>query len=254
MTNPAKQLRLSDLFVVTGVLAGYTAQWNINSWNVGDLVLCFTLLVVWNRPLVFRFWACGMATYGAGLLVFGLNQPFPTQRVLPSSWGAAILVEAIAAMYVFPALLESVAEVSENADGPSTLSDSAAELTAPKKSYSIWSLLVIMTLLAVLASPFPSAVCRAFYHPVTLEYFVTHQLIVWTAIATTVWILTRRRLLVACLLFTLMAITWCPIALEAYVDSTAIYPILNRCGVGWLYLDFYTYLRFKFEYETILCD
>ncbi len=120
-----------------------------------------------------------------------------------------------------------------------------------KKSYSIWSLLMITTLLAVLVSQFPRTVCRKFYHPTTLEYFVTHQLMIWTSIAIAVWMLAGRRLWIAYLLVTLMALLWTPIALDAYTNSTLHYPFLQRCGVRRLYTDFYRELRVRLNYEAI---
>lgn len=123
--------------------------------------------------------------------------------------------------------------------------------TVAKRGYSIWSLLVIITLVAVLVSPFPRTVCRKFYHPTSLEYFVTHQLIIWTSIAIAVWMLAGRRLWIAYLLVALMTLLWTPIALEAYTNSTLHYPLLQRCGVRWLYNDFYRELRVRLNYEPI---
>ncbi len=49
-------VRLSDLFVVTSVFAAFAATPVFRSALPGFVALSLTLLAVWNRPIVFRFW------------------------------------------------------------------------------------------------------------------------------------------------------------------------------------------------------
>lgn len=97
-------LRISDLFVATAVVAAFAIYPVIHSVQLGFIALCLTLIAVWDRPLIFRFWACGMLGFGTGMFVAGVydlaNFPMPRAEIV--GWGAGIVIGTIAAIILFP--------------------------------------------------------------------------------------------------------------------------------------------------------
>jgi hypothetical protein len=95
--------RISDLFVVTAVVAAFVTHELIGSLLPGLVALCLTLIAVWNRPLIFRFWICGMLGFGMGMFAAGVydlvNFPMPRAEIV--GWGAGIVVGTIAATILF---------------------------------------------------------------------------------------------------------------------------------------------------------
>lgn len=71
-TNVGGHARVSDLFIVTAVFAAFAATPALGSALLGFIALSFTLLAVWNRPLVFRIWACCMIGLGMGMFLAGV--------------------------------------------------------------------------------------------------------------------------------------------------------------------------------------
>lgn len=101
--------RISDLFVVTAVAAGFAAH-----GMLGFIALSFTFLAVWNRPLYFRFWACGMLGFGTGVMLAGVYglQFYGMQQAELVGWGSGLVVGTIATITMFlgPLSIRSVEE------------------------------------------------------------------------------------------------------------------------------------------------
>ncbi|MGN6135829.1 MAG: hypothetical protein ACTHOU_15180 [Aureliella sp.] len=95
--------RLSDLFIVTGVFAAFAATPTVRTALPGFIALSLTLLAVWNRPLVFRIWACGMLGFGTGMFLAGVYhlQGFFLQPAETIGWGGGIVVGTLAAIVMF---------------------------------------------------------------------------------------------------------------------------------------------------------
>ena len=140
---------------------------------------------------------------------------------------------------------------------PSSLADKAAkdDLTTPKRGYSIWSLLVIMTLLAVLlAIPKPtSANIGALLHAI---FVGCHQVALWVLFGTLVWmILGKRRsvLFVECLV---LVVVWGPlfavIAEDLISDRhTVVRGTLETFGLFDAYGKMYEWIFKTFGYGSI---
>ncbi len=98
MSNRNSDAKLSDFFVATGVAAGFATH-----GMLGFIALCFTFLAVWNRPLYFRFWACGMLGFGTGVFLAGLFdlQFYGMQRAELIGWGGGIVVGTLSAIVLF---------------------------------------------------------------------------------------------------------------------------------------------------------
>lgn len=101
--------RLSDLFVVTAVAAGFATH-----GMLGFIALSFTVLAVWNRPLYFRFWACGMLGFGTGVMLAGVYNLrfYGMQQAELVGWGGGIVVGTVATIVMFlgPLSIRSVEE------------------------------------------------------------------------------------------------------------------------------------------------
>lgn len=97
------QVRLSDLFVVTAVVAAFAATPAFRSALPGFIALSLTFLAVWNRPLVFRFWACGMIGLGTGLFLAGVYelQGFYLERAETVGWGGGLVLGTLTAIALF---------------------------------------------------------------------------------------------------------------------------------------------------------
>ena len=97
------RVRISDLFIATAVVATFAATPTFRSALPGFIALSLTFLAVWNRPLIFRFWACGMLGFGTEILLAGVYElnGFYLQRAETIGWGGGIVVGTIAAVVLF---------------------------------------------------------------------------------------------------------------------------------------------------------
>ena len=94
---------ISDFFIVTAVIAAFYIQPLVGGVQLGLIALCLTFMAVWNRPLILRFWACGMLGFGTGMFAAGVYDlaNFPLQRAEIVGWGAGIVVGTLAAILLF---------------------------------------------------------------------------------------------------------------------------------------------------------
>ena len=95
--------RISDLFVLTTVVAAFAATPTFRSAVPGFFALSLTFFAVWNRPLVFRVWACGMIGFGTGMFLAGVYelQGFYLQRAEIIGWGGGIVLGTTSAIFLF---------------------------------------------------------------------------------------------------------------------------------------------------------
>lgn len=88
-----------------------------------------------------------------------------------------------------------------------------------KGGYSIWSLLVIMTLLAVWMA-IPRTLSLGKWPDTVLVFFILfHQITLWALIASVIWLVTGRRRVVLYLLTGIITIFWGPFMLVAVERS-----------------------------------
>lgn len=101
---------------------------------------------------------------------------------------------------------------------------------APRRGNSIWSMLVIMTLLAVwLAVPRHSALFAAQSNSGAF-YWMAHQLLLWMALAVTIWLLLGKRRILMYAFATVFGVAWTPLAiclLEGTISATEVSERLN---------------------------
>ncbi len=133
---------------------------------------------------------------------------------------------------------------------------------ASKKGYSIWSLLVIMTFLAVWLAV-PRNFSRWTISGMNPTFFsmcctLCHLALLWLLVGVVVWRLTGKRRYVLYLESTLAILFWLPILLafvEGMFTDAGDHPMLRTMmsGLGLYqgYIDFYDKLYGWFGYEPI---
>ncbi len=124
-----------------------------------------------------------------------------------------------------------------------------------KKGYPIWSLLVIMTLLAVwLAIP------RRWSFSVMDQYsmmwfFLIHQVALWTLMFGLAWILLCKRRLVLYLLLCVLMVLWVPQAVFTaelqFTGTSVTWRLLESVGLAEIYSEFVTLTFLRFGYGHI---
>lgn len=88
-----------------------------------------------------------------------------------------------------------------------------------QKGFSIWSLMLIMTLLAVwLAVPRHSECFDIDVDNNSLLLFCLHQVFLWSTIAALVWLLTKRRVILA-VEIAILLIVWGPLLAALFEDQ-----------------------------------
>ena len=124
------------------------------------------------------------------------------------------------------------------------------EAGVTKKSYSIWSVLVIMTLLAVWFA-IPRRTTAEHFNLASQYFFVLHQVTLWMIIGVLCWLLSGRRKLVAIAFGIAIVVVWTPIfwtlceiaysgkvgasvAFMDYIGLTAIYTRIYDT-IGWAF-------------------
>ncbi|MFO1066069.1 MAG: hypothetical protein U0892_19590 [Pirellulales bacterium] len=96
-------IRLSDFFVATAVGAAFAGAPMFRTALPGFIALSLTFLFVWKRPLVFRFWSCGMIGFGTGMYLAGTHdlQGYYMQNAELVGWGGGIVLGTITAIVLF---------------------------------------------------------------------------------------------------------------------------------------------------------
>ncbi len=132
-------------------------------------------------------------------------------------------------------------------------STDAAASKAAKKGYSIWSLMVIMTLLAVWLAIPRRATIRDFNLP-GQYFFVFHQVTLWTIVGAAIWLLSGCRKLVAVAFGIAILIVWTPIfwtlseiALTGKVGASVAF--MDYIGLTKVYTRIYDTIGWAFGYE-----
>lgn len=98
------QLKLIDLFWVTGLVACIVGAITTTMFEIALMGLSCVLLFVWNRPVLLRFWTLAVVGIGVGLFVMGYNEAYAFTRLDPAdseAWGAAMAVGGILAFVLF---------------------------------------------------------------------------------------------------------------------------------------------------------
>ena len=97
------QLRLVDLFWMTGLAACVVGAITTGIAEIAFLGLCSVILFVWRRPVPLRFWSIAVVGLGAGLLTLGWNHGFVfgLRSANLAGWGMGLLVGGLFAFYVF---------------------------------------------------------------------------------------------------------------------------------------------------------
>lgn len=121
-----------------------------------------------------------------------------------------------------------------------------------KDRYSIWSLLVVMTLLAVwLAVPRRISVGQ-WPDFLLLMFVMVHQLALWVIVAYVLWVVSSKRRFVLYALATLIFVLWAPIVgmicEQELLGSDYIRAWLYRSGLHYLLGPFYNAIFEAFGY------
>ena len=122
-----------------------------------------------------------------------------------------------------------------------------------KKGYSIWSLLVIMTLIAVWLA-IPTTLSLGKWPDTVLGFFILfHQITLWTLIASIIWLFTGRRRVVLYLLTGIITVFWGPFVLVAFerclFKSEYVAGLLVRTGLSDVLDPVYSAIYEVFSYE-----
>ncbi len=83
-------------------------------------------------------------------------------------------------------------------------------MSAANKGYSIWTLLVIMTLLAV-ALAIPRQSEQPKFGPANATFLLCHQLVLWSLGAVLIWLTTGKRSSVCIVVAATIAVVWLPL-------------------------------------------
>ena len=135
-------------------------------------------------------------------------------------------------------------------------SKDTAEASVKKKGYSIWSLMVIMTLVAVwLAVPrnLSNGIWRVWF----LDLFIAaHQIVLWSMIASLIWIVSGKRRGVAYLLTVVVVLAWAPLLIvsleRACLHTNYALGLMYRIGLMQGLGVFYDSVTHGFGYEKPL--
>ncbi len=123
-----------------------------------------------------------------------------------------------------------------------------------KKSYSIWSLLVIMTLLAVLLSlPKPTNSCGPMIHALLAG---SHQVALWVLFGRLIWMLTGKRRSVLIAESIVAIVVWGPLFIAIAEDvlgggmgkHTVVRTVLSPLGLYDAYGQLYQWIFKTFGY------
>lgn len=95
-----------------------------------------------------------------------------------------------------------------------------------KKGYSIWSLLVIITLLAVWMAIPRRITSESLGIPL---FFLCHQLALWVLIGVSLWLVLGRRIWVLLIVVAVIVLMWTPITM-AVVESALTGNRVNTLG------------------------
>ena len=98
------QLKLIDLFWVTGLVACVIGAITTASPEIALIGLSCVLLFVWNRPVLLRFWTLAVVGIGVGIFVMGLEDAEAfgrLHRADSEAWGAAMAIGGILAFLLF---------------------------------------------------------------------------------------------------------------------------------------------------------
>ena len=119
-----------------------------------------------------------------------------------------------------------------------------------KGSYSIWSLMLIMTVLAVwLGIPRQSVNGRTYGAAL---FFTSHQIAGWILVSKFIWAVTGKRRIVFGILMAVVLVAWLPALLvtvtEPFSGDLFVQNVLARVGVIKAYAAFYDCLDRLFGY------
>ncbi len=126
-------------------------------------------------------------------------------------------------------------------------------MAEPKKGYSIWSLLVIMTLLALWLAV-PRTLSNGILPVWFSELFIAaHQIVLWSMISGLIWFASGKSRSIAYLLTGVVVLPWAPLLIVSLergcFDTAYALGLMNRLGLMQVLGAFYDLVSHGFGYE-----